>query len=357
VSRIPPTYRVADSTFRIDYGDLTKSRAEALVSSDDNYLTMGGGVSKALLNAGGPAIQVHARKLIPLSHGEVAVTTAGSLPAKYIFHAVTIDLDHRRAPDTKCVRTLVTRSFELANALRIRSIAFPALGTGVGGFPFHEAADVLVRTICDQLIQATSVEEATVLLLAREGVQQDDLSTFYERAVALASVAGQGKRLASAVNRLQEVIGEDSRPGLKEALEDVLAEIRMGVTALEGHPRNAAEIDSLQQGSKLEDAGRRIVELTEDDRRTDQWRNRRVERNALQTRHDGLATLLNVHYGSLNKLELDKAQYGGIGVPVLLANQIQEVKSEIERVEHLMQETQRKIEGLPLSRVTGGNGG
>jgi len=94
---MPPTApRTADyilnaTTFRVTYGDLTAADADALVSSDDNYLSMGGGVSMALLRAGGDAIRYDARKHTPVELGDAVVTTAGALPAKYVMHAVTID--------------------------------------------------------------------------------------------------------------------------------------------------------------------------------------------------------------------------------------------------------------------------
>ncbi len=86
-------YKINKTTFRVCYGDITELVADALVSSDDNYLTMSGGVSLSLLLAGGETIQREARKQIPLKTGDVAVTSAGDLKAKFIFHAITIDYD------------------------------------------------------------------------------------------------------------------------------------------------------------------------------------------------------------------------------------------------------------------------
>src|SRR5689334_13863627 len=73
----------------IVFGDIATSSAEVLVSSDDYYLSMGGGVSATILRLGGEAIARDAAKRVPLRVGDVVVTTAGNLPAKYVFHAVT----------------------------------------------------------------------------------------------------------------------------------------------------------------------------------------------------------------------------------------------------------------------------
>jgi O-acetyl-ADP-ribose deacetylase (regulator of RNase III) len=336
-------YQIGQSVFRVGYGDLTKSSAEVLVSSDDNYLSMGGGVSSSLLRAGGPEVQSHARKLVPLKQGDVAVTTAGLLAAKYIFHAVTIDMDERRYPDPQIIRTLVTRSLELSESLRIRSITYPALGTGVGGFSFQEAAEIMVRTIADRLAGDAPVEEVNLALWRRDGVSEDDLNIFYQRAVALASLGGQSQRLGQAVKSLEEAVGEAAQPEFKRKVHDLLSEISSASAVLQERPYNVEEIERLQRESRVASVGRQAVELTESEASASRWQNRLVETTALQTRLEGLSTLLNVHYGSLNRLEIERARYAGVGVPVVLENQISEVTAEIQRVEDLMRDTRSRM--------------
>ncbi|MCX4583932.1 macro domain-containing protein [Streptomyces sp. NBC_01481] len=344
--RNSPVYRIGSSTFSVSYGLLEDSNAEVLVSSDDNYLTMGGGVSRSLLRSGGSDVLKHSRKMIPLSIGDVAVTTAGKLPAKYIFHAVTIDLDRRVYPDHRCIRDLVNRALDLAEFLRIRTISFPALGTGVAGFPFYDAAAALVPTICDRLAQNMSLQEVNLLLTAREGVRENDLTVFYERAASLASVAAQGQRLAASMGRLQDIVGDTTPSDLKSNLSDLLSEIRDELATIARSPRSVEEIDR-QQESHVASTGRHVVELIDGADGLGKWKDLNVERKALQTRLEGLSTLLNVHYGSLNKLEIEKARYAGVGIPVILENQIEEVNAEIRRVEELTRETRRKVESLP----------
>ena len=83
------TYQVGKSTLTLEFGDITASRADVLVSSDDSYLTMGGGVSLAIQRAAGQGILLEVAKNIPAKLGDVVVTGAGSLSAKHVFHAVT----------------------------------------------------------------------------------------------------------------------------------------------------------------------------------------------------------------------------------------------------------------------------
>ena len=114
------TYLIGNGIFQVRFGSLAEVAADALGSSDDNYLSMGGGVSAALSLAGGPQVGADAYKHLPLALGDVAVTTAGNLPAKYIFHGVTIDYDRITGPDSDCVRQIVVRCLALAEALRLR---------------------------------------------------------------------------------------------------------------------------------------------------------------------------------------------------------------------------------------------
>lgn len=163
-------YELNKTIFQVTYGDITRLKTEAIVSSDDNYLSMGGGVSMAISEAGGKAIREEARKYVPLKIGDVAVTSAGNLPAKYIFHAVTIDYTNMIYPYEDSIKAATLKCMQLADTLGVKTIAFPALGTGVGRFPFQLAADMMTRVIADYLMGDTHVELVTISLFPREGV-------------------------------------------------------------------------------------------------------------------------------------------------------------------------------------------
>ncbi len=225
-------YKINDTTFRVTYGDITQIETDVLVSSDDNYLTMGGGVSMALLDAGGSIIQQDARKHIPLNIGDVVVTSAGRLPAKYIFHSVTIDYDNMIYAEGANIRAATLKCMQLVDALDQRLIAFPAIGTGAARFPFQLAAEVMTRTIADYLTGDTRIEQVTLTLLAREGVKESDLNLFYERAVALASVSTQGKRLNTLLAELQRMVEPMQEPDLTRRLAELQSELTRAQTVL-----------------------------------------------------------------------------------------------------------------------------
>jgi O-acetyl-ADP-ribose deacetylase (regulator of RNase III) len=84
------TYRIDESTLTLRFGDVTETDAQVIVSSDDSYITMGGGVSAAILRAGGQVIALDASKKVPAALGDIVVTTAGSLTSQYVFHTITL---------------------------------------------------------------------------------------------------------------------------------------------------------------------------------------------------------------------------------------------------------------------------
>lgn len=215
--RNPSAHQIGQHSLQVSYQDLATVAAEALVSSDDSYLTMGGAVSAGLAGAGGRAVRDHARKLVPplaakpLRPGDVAVTTAGALVAKHLFHAVMVDHDSRHGPTQEAIRASTRRCMELAAILDIGVIAFPALGTGPRGLPFNAAADAMARTIVTCLDSAGSVRRVIICLLPGPGGTQLDLNTFYEASVGLIALWQQSKVLKTALDRLALEVREHDR--------------------------------------------------------------------------------------------------------------------------------------------------
>jgi O-acetyl-ADP-ribose deacetylase (regulator of RNase III) len=127
-------FGIGASTITMHFGSITQSGAEVLVSSDDAALSMGGGVSEALRRAAGEVLYREAREVTPAQVGDVVVTGAGGLPAKYIFHAVTLDWKRPELPRDALVRRAVRKAMDLLAFLGCRSIAFPSIGAGSRAF-------------------------------------------------------------------------------------------------------------------------------------------------------------------------------------------------------------------------------
>lgn len=127
------------------HGDITKLEVDAIVNAANTHLLMGGGVAGAIKRAGGKEIEDEAVRQGPINIGSAVVTSAGKLKAKYVIHTPTMELDFKT--DEKKVRLAMNAALRKAEELRIGSIAFPALGTGVGGLPKDLAARVMVEEL------------------------------------------------------------------------------------------------------------------------------------------------------------------------------------------------------------------
>jgi O-acetyl-ADP-ribose deacetylase (regulator of RNase III) len=143
-------------------GDITKVEADALVNPANSQLTMGGGVAGALLRAGGSRIQKEALRKAPVQIGQAVATTAGKLKAKYIIHAPTMTRP-AMAASLGNVRAATGASLECARQMRIQSIAFPGLGTGVGGLNLQDATYAIVEAIKRHIEAGTTIRQIVLV--------------------------------------------------------------------------------------------------------------------------------------------------------------------------------------------------
>jgi O-acetyl-ADP-ribose deacetylase len=130
-------------------GDICELEVDAIVNAANLSLWMSTGVGGAIKRAGGDQIEFAAVRQAPVPLGGAIVTAAGRLAAKAVIHAVSLDRDRRTSAAT--IEAAVRSSMARAREMGATSIAFPALGTGVGGFPLEEAARVTVQAIRDEL--------------------------------------------------------------------------------------------------------------------------------------------------------------------------------------------------------------
>lgn len=146
----------------VQQGDITRVKVDAVVNAANNHLWMGGGVAGALKRAGGPEVESEALTKGPIPVGDAAVTTAGRLPARYIIHAAVMGQDLQT--DAEKIRQATKNSLVRADELEIRTIAFPALGTGVGGFPLGECARIMIGEVLQYSAGGTGLERVAFVL-------------------------------------------------------------------------------------------------------------------------------------------------------------------------------------------------
>jgi O-acetyl-ADP-ribose deacetylase (regulator of RNase III) len=137
---------------------------DAVVSSDDTELSMGGGVSAALLAAAGSEVREEAARLAPLTVGDVVVTSAGGLGVRYIFHAVTVDWQRGILPTATTIRHLTGAILRRCEVLGIHRLGVSALATGAAGFAAEESAWIMVRALAGHVANATVLQSLTFAL-------------------------------------------------------------------------------------------------------------------------------------------------------------------------------------------------
>ena len=123
-------------------GDIAAVEADAIANAANDHLWMGAGVAGAIKRAGGEEIEREAMAQGPIELGTAVATTAGRLPARWVIHGAVMGPDLRTSADL--VRRTTRSCLELADELGCRSLALPAFGTGVGGFPLGECARLMV---------------------------------------------------------------------------------------------------------------------------------------------------------------------------------------------------------------------
>lgn len=159
------SYRFNKSSVTVRFGTILDSDCEVIVSSDDCEVSQGGGISQQIAAAGGEALARDAGKQTPAELGGVVVTSAGRLPQKFVFHAVTIDFYHRleeckmtddQARDVQeyIVRHGVRRCLRLAAAMDVKSIAFPIIGIGAAHIPTAKSIFCMAETFAEELVRS-----------------------------------------------------------------------------------------------------------------------------------------------------------------------------------------------------------
>ena len=143
-------------------GDITQLELDAVVNAANNRLWMGGGVAGALKRVGGREIETEAVSKGPVPIGEAVVTGAGKLKANYIIHAAVMGQDLKT--DAEKIRQATRNSLLRGDELGIKSIAFPALGTGVGGFSLNECARIMISEVRQYSAGKTQLERIVFVL-------------------------------------------------------------------------------------------------------------------------------------------------------------------------------------------------
>jgi O-acetyl-ADP-ribose deacetylase (regulator of RNase III) len=161
--------KVGKATLESVEGDITEMETDAIVNAANAHLTLGGGVAGAIRRKGGPQIQNECNRIGGTFVGGAVITTAGNLKARYVIHAVGPRMGEGNEDEK--LRNATLNSLKLADENNLKSISFPAISTGIFGYPIKKCAEVMLRTTIDYLKDQTELEKVVFCLFGEQSFQ------------------------------------------------------------------------------------------------------------------------------------------------------------------------------------------
>jgi len=149
-------------------GDLTEMDTDAIVNAANNDLQLGGGVAGAIRRKGGPQIQIECNEIGMIPVGGAAITGGGNLKARYVIHAASMELGGRT--EAHALRSSTAHALRIAAQKGLKTMAFPAVGTGIAGFPLRECAEIMLREVAKHFEAPTSLVKVTFVLFDKEAL-------------------------------------------------------------------------------------------------------------------------------------------------------------------------------------------
>jgi O-acetyl-ADP-ribose deacetylase len=174
-------------------GDLTEMDVDAIVNAANNDLKLGGGVAGAIRRKGGEAIQRECDAIGSIPVGGAAITSGGELRARFVIHAASMQLGG--ATSAQALRRATAHSLRIAAERGLRSIAFPAVGTGIAGFPILECARIMLREVVEHLKKPTSLQKIYFVLFDAQALSE------FEKARTEIATADDQQRAPEARNK------------------------------------------------------------------------------------------------------------------------------------------------------------
>lgn len=160
--------KIGNATLSLIQGDITLQETEAIVNAANTRLSGGAGVDGAIHSAGGPSIMAECRRIGGCPTGRAVITAGGNLKARYVIHTVGPVYQGGRSGEADQLKSAYLESLRLASARGLKSVAFPAISTGVYAYPLPEAARIALETVVDYLRENNDLELVRFVLFSRK---------------------------------------------------------------------------------------------------------------------------------------------------------------------------------------------
>lgn len=228
--------KIKNAEIKVIQGDITALKVDAIVNAAPPTLTMDAGLAGLIKKKGGKQIETQAKKRGPLKAGQALLTKAGKLKSKYVIHAVTVDRNIKT--DQVYIRQATANALKLANQKKLKSIAFPALGCGVAGFPVVGSAKIMVQEILRLTRETKTALKEIIFCLYKKKVYQEFK-----------------KQVFGYIQHVQEKLGPGPYPTV-----DIIIELKQGLVLIKrANPPYGYALPGgfLDYGESLEEAARR----------------------------------------------------------------------------------------------------
>jgi len=161
--------KIKDTTLELVEGDITEMETDAIVNAANSALKLGGGVAGAIARKGGPKIQEECDRIGGTFVGGAVITTGGNMKTAHVIHAVGPRMGEGN--ENEKLRNATLNSLRVADEHHLKSIAFPAISTGIFGFPMDRCAEIMLSTTMDYLSGDTALERVVFCLYGGEAYQ------------------------------------------------------------------------------------------------------------------------------------------------------------------------------------------
>ncbi len=155
---------VKNSLIRLVKGDITELETDVIVNAANTQLILGGGVAGAIRKKGGPSIQEECNRIGGTFVGGAVITTGGLLKAKYVIHAVGPRMGEGNEDEK--LKNAILNSLKLMDENKLKTIAFPAISTGIFGFPIKRCADIMCKTVSQYFNEVSQIREVLFCLIS-----------------------------------------------------------------------------------------------------------------------------------------------------------------------------------------------